>query len=254
VVIALIDDSDDWTRLLAGDATGSGDLVERYGVLLTDGTPLVLGQLGQSLDGFIASRTGDARFVTGAEDRQHLHRLRALVDAVIVGVSTVVSDDCQLTVRDVDGTNPTRVVLDPSARAPRGSRVFIDSQAPTLWLVAEDVPAPQPPSSHVEVVRLPRSVAEHQGFAPCEVVALLARRGLSRVLVEGGGVTVSRFVEANAIDRLWVTTAPFLIGNGVPGLRFEGSDRLADALRVPSRRFILGEDVVLELDLRNEAG
>ena len=80
--------------------------------------PLVLAQLGQSLDGFIASRTGHAEFVTGPEDREHLHRLRALVDAVVVGVGTVAADDCRLTVRAVPGPHPTRVVLDPSARAP----------------------------------------------------------------------------------------------------------------------------------------
>lgn len=250
MVFAVVDDGDDWTRLLAGDLSGGGDLVEWYGVLVGTDAPLVLAQLGQSVDGFIASRTGDARFVTGAEDRRHLHRLRALVDAVVVGVSTVVADDCQLTVRDVPGPNPTRVVLDPVARAPRDARVFTDPTAPTLWLVAEDVSAPQPPAPHVAVIRLPRSVAEHKAFAPAEVLAALAGCGLARVLIEGGGVTVSRFVAANAIDRLWVTTAPLLIGNGVPGLRFEGSDRLADALRAPSRRFILGEDVVLELDLR----
>ena len=237
MAIAVIDDGDDWTRLLAGDASGTGDLVEQYGVLVDAGPSLVLGQLGQSVDGFIASRTGDARFVTGVEDRRHLHRLRALVDVVVVGVSTVIADDCQLTVRDVPGDDPTRVVLDPMARAPRDARVFIDPVSPTLWFVADDIPAPTPPSVHVEVVRLRRSAVEEKGFAPAEVLAALAARGLDRVLIEGGGVTVSRFVAANAIDRLWVTTAPLLIGNGVPGLRFEGADRLADALRAPSRRF-----------------
>jgi 3,4-dihydroxy 2-butanone 4-phosphate synthase/GTP cyclohydrolase II len=82
-----------------------------------------------------------------------------------------------------------------------------------------------------------------------DVLAALAERGLGRVLVEGGGVTVSRFVAAGALDRLFVTTAPLLVGDGVPGLRFDGHDRLADALRAPARRFALGDDLCVELDL-----
>lgn len=243
------DSAEGWVRLLAGDASGDDPLTQRYGALVAAGSPLVIAQLGQSLDGFIASRTGDAHFVTGPQDRRHLQRLRALVDAVVVGVTTVVADDCRLTVRDVAGPQPTRVVLDPTARAPRRARVFADGQGPTLWLVATDTPEVSPPADQVSVVRLARAAAG-SGFAPAEVVRALAARGLGRVLVEGGGVTVSRFVAAGVIDRLWVTTAPVLVGDGVPGLRFPGRDSLADALRGPTRRFQLGEDLCVELDLR----
>ncbi len=221
-------------------------LVERYAPILADGGRLVLAQLGQSLDGFIAARTGDAVFVTGEADREHLHRLRALVDAVVVGISTVVADDCQLTVRAVQGRSPVRVVLDPTARAPRTARVLNDGAAPTLWCVASQVPLPEPAAAHVDVVPLPMTDGH---FPPQMVLDALADRGLRRVLVEGGGMTVSSFLAANAIDRLYITTAPLLIGDGVPGLRFAGADRLSDALRAPTRRFDFGDDVCIELDL-----
>lgn len=237
-----------WSELLAGRVPLSGDLAERYGPLVAAGPALVLAQLGQSLDGFIATRTGDAHFVTGEEDRTHLHRLRALVDAVVVGVRTVIADDCMLTVRAVSGSSPTRVLLDPGCRAPRDAHVLQVDDAPTLWLVADDGPVPDAPAPHVEVLPLPCTDPD-RGFAPKQVVAALAERGLGRVLVEGGGVTVSRFLGAGVLDRLLVTTAPLLVGDGVPGLRFEGHDRLADALRAPSRRFPLGDDVCVELDL-----
>ena len=103
-------------------------------------------------------------------------------------------------------------------------------------------------ADHVEVVRLPRYGADG-GFATWDVLAALASRGLGRVLVEGGGVTVSRFLAEGSLDRLFVTTAPLLVGDGVPGLRFEGRDKLADALRAPARRFMLGADSCVELDL-----
>jgi len=237
-----------WSELVAGRVPAAGELAERYGPLVAAGPRLVLAQLGQSLDGFIASRTGDACFVTGSADRAHLHCLRALVDAVVVGVGTVTSDDCRLTVRAVAGPNPVRVILDPQARAPRDAHVLAVADAPTLWVLADDVADVTPPSPHVEVLRLaPRG--RGGTFAPADVLAALAGRDLGRVLVEGGGVTVSRFLQAGVLDRLLVTTAPLLVGDGVPGLRFDGRDRLADALRVPSRRFLLGDDVCVELDL-----
>jgi riboflavin-specific deaminase-like protein len=239
--------AEEWSALLAGRVPGSGDLSAMYGPLVSAGPRLAVAQLGQSLDGFIASRTGDACFVTGEEDRIHLHRLRALVDAVVVGVGTVITDDCRLTVRAVPGKHPVRVVLDPDGRAPRHAQVFT-SEASAVWFVADDQAAPEPPAADVDVVALPRD-GKRRGFAPVAVLAALAERGLGRVLVEGGGVTVSRFLTAGVLDRLMVTTAPVLIGDGVPGLRFDGRDRLADALRAPSRRFVLGEDTCVELDL-----
>jgi GTP cyclohydrolase II len=242
---------DEWSELLAGRVPAAGELTARYGPLVAAGARLVLAQLGQSLDGFIASRTGDACFVTGAADRAHLHRMRALVDAVVVGVGTVAADDCRLTVRAVPGPNPVRVLLDPRGRAPRDAHVLTVDDAPTLWVVSDQAAVPPVPRPHVELLPLP--VDEHGRFTPRQLLAALAAQGLGRVLVEGGGVTVSHFLEAGVLDRLLLTTAPFLVGDGVPGLRFSGTDRLADALRAPFRRFLLDDDVCVELDLAASA-
>jgi 3,4-dihydroxy 2-butanone 4-phosphate synthase/GTP cyclohydrolase II len=232
-------------------------LLERYAPLAT-GRPLVIAQVAQSLDGFTAARTGDAHYVSGAQDREHLHRLRALVDAVVVGVSTVVADDPQLTVRACPGPHPVRVVLDPRARAPLGARVFTDAAAPVLWCTsserAEAAAEGVAGRSHVQVVGIDVSPVVPAGALErsrvvTTVLRALSDRGLDRVLVEGGATTVSAFLAAGALDRLWVTTAPVLVGDGVPGLRFDGADLMADALRAPSRRFVLGDDVAVELDL-----
>lgn len=220
------------------------NLVLRYGTLVEAGPRFVIGQLGQSLDGFIASRTGDACFVTGEPDREHLHRLRALVDAVIVGAGTVQADDCQLTVRAVNGSDPVRVVVDPHARIPVKSAVLTDPRSRTLWLVGPEAALPDRVSSHVEVHRF----AREQDFEPLAIVEFLAGLGLGRILVEGGGLTVSRFLRAGALDRLYLTTAPLLVGDGVPGIRFDGTDELSGALSAPVRRFVLGDDICTELD------
>ncbi|MFK5633467.1 GTP cyclohydrolase II [Ornithinimicrobium sp. LYQ103] len=235
----------EWHLLLAGTVPTAGVLAERYGDLVRPGGPAVVAQLGQSLDGFIASRTGDARFVTGEEDREHLHRLRALVDAVVVGATTAAADDARLTVRAVAGQHPVRVVLDPRGVLPADATMLVDGTAPTVWVVGPSVPVPEHLAPHVEVVVWP----EEGAMEPVAVLALLRDRGLGRVLVEGGGRLVSAFVRAGVVDRLYLTTAPLLIGDGVPGLRVAGADRLDDALRPPVRRWVLGEDVVTEFDL-----
>ncbi len=232
-----------WADGASAEAQGLADL---YLPLCLAGPDLTFAQLGQSLDGFIATRTGDADFVTGEEDRRHLHRLRALADAVVVGAGTAVADNPRLTVRACAGTNPVRVVVDPHGRVPLECDVFTDGSAPTLWVVGADSDPGEIVPDGVEVLTLPGIDA----FAPRRLVRTLAERGLGRVLIEGGGVTVSRFLHEDALHRLYVTVAPVLIGDGVPGLRFDGTTVMKDALRPPVRRVFLGEDTLFELDLR----
>lgn len=204
----------------------------------------VVAQLAHSADGFIATRTGDAVFVSGELDRRHLHYLRATVGAVLVGAGTVVADNPQLTVRAVEGPNPVRVVLDPHARIPADSTVLCSGDAPTLWLVGSDTTVRVPLADHVRLVRLP--VAAGQRVDPHTVVALVRQHVAGSILVEGGGHTVSEFFTAGALDRLFLTQAPVLIGDGVPGLRFEGTTTMAHALRYPFRRYSFGQDVCTE--------
>ena len=219
---------------------------EVYDSLAELGPQFVIAQMGQSADGFIATRTGDSAGLTGSEDHRHLHRLRSLVDAVVVGAATVLADDCRLTVRLVPGVNPTRVVADPQARVAPTASVLADAEAPTLWLVGASAPEGLTAGSHVEIVRL----SGEGPFDPAEIVDVLARRGLGRVLVEGGGRLVSAFLAAGQLDRLFVTIAPLLLGDGVPGVRLPGSDALADAVRPRPRSFRLGDDLCFELNLR----
>lgn len=220
-------------------------LADRYLPLCLAGPRLVCAQLGQSLDGFIATRTGDADYVTGEEDRRHLHRLRALTDAVVVGAGTVVADDPRLTVRACAGAHPVRVVLDPHGRVPPSRGVFTDGAAPTLWVVGAEYARGRSAPHGVELLVLP----DREAFAPRRLVESLAGRGLGRLLVEGGGVTVSRFLRDRSLHRLYVTVAPVLLGDGVPGLRFTGPTAMRDALRPPVRRTALGADTLFELDL-----
>jgi len=213
-----------------------------------DAPPWVVAQLGQSLDGCIATRGGDSCFVTGDENLDHLHRLRALCDAVIVGAGTVAADDPRLTTRRVPGPHPTRVVLDPAGRAPPTARVFHDGAAPTLWLCdARHVPAFEGQARVIGVPGLRRDDGTPDAHA---AIAALHALGLRLLFVEGGGATVSCFMQQGALDRLHLAVAPVLIGNGRRGLSLPAFPTMADCLRPPSRTLRLGEDVLWDLALR----
>ena len=208
--------------------------------------PWVVGQLGQSLDGRIATVSGHSHYINGPEDLRRLHHVRALADAVVVGAGTVAADDPQLTVRRAEGANPVRVVLDPVARLDPGARVFRDGHAPTVHVVAEGVEVDGPTSEDVTLLRL---ATVEGSFDPHEVVARLAERGLGRVLVEGGGLTVSRFLEAGALHRLHVSVAPLLLGSGRPSITLPEVETLDQAVRPPVRHVRLGDDLVFDLEL-----
>lgn len=231
------------------------DLLELFLPWVATAAPVAIAQIGQSLDGRIATASGASHYINGDQARTHLHRLRALVDAVVVGVGTVNADDPQLTVRHVAGRNPVRVVLDPRGRANPSARLFGDGLAPTVHLVAaglgaaESATAADPSGAGVAVERVELALGG-TGFEPARVLAWLARRGWRRVLVEGGGVTVSRFLQAGVLDRLHVLVAPLLIGAGPAGLMLPPIDRLDEAIRPPCRHFGCGDDVVFDLALR----
>lgn len=230
---------------------GARDLLE---LLLPVRLPsaLVVGQMGQSLDGRIATESGHSHFVTGEEDLTRLHRLRALVDAVVVGAGTVASDDPRLTVRRVEGANPVRVVLDPWARLPSDRRVFRDGAAPTLLVTGPEAEWTKE-GSGIEHLPLPWQNGGVDGgrLDPRSVIAALRARGLSKVLVEGGGITVSGFLEAQVLDRLHMTVAPILMGSGRSSITLPTIARMEEAIRPLSVQTIrLGDDLLFDLTLR----
>jgi diaminohydroxyphosphoribosylaminopyrimidine deaminase/5-amino-6-(5-phosphoribosylamino)uracil reductase len=216
--------------------------------------PWVIGQLGQSLDGFVATHDGDSYYVTGPQNLAHLHRLRALCDAVLVGAGTVAADDPQLTTRRVSGEHPVRVVIDPALRVARGARVLRDAQAPTLQVHDAAQAAPQAdPGVAAERLAVAGLTGADGALDTGALVAALHARGLALLFVEGGGTTVSRFIAQGHLDRLHLAIAPVLIGHGRRGLQLPGAARMADCLRPAARLVRLGDDMLWDLDLRRAA-
>jgi diaminohydroxyphosphoribosylaminopyrimidine deaminase/5-amino-6-(5-phosphoribosylamino)uracil reductase len=214
----------------------------------TEANPITVGHLGQSLDGFIATHSGESQYVTGEENILHLHRMRALCDAVIVGAGTVAADDPQLTTRYVEGPSPLRVVLDPTRRLAEHYKVFTDDSAETLYVCARSLA--REGETHVgRATIVTVDGGPEDGVEVGEVLRELRARGCHRIFVEGGGVTVSMFLEANLLDRLQITVAPLLIGDGRPAIRLPPRTALSDCHRPRYRVFRMGADVLFDCEI-----
>ncbi|MDE0392295.1 MAG: bifunctional diaminohydroxyphosphoribosylaminopyrimidine deaminase/5-amino-6-(5-phosphoribosylamino)uracil reductase RibD [Rhodospirillales bacterium] len=215
------------------------------------GRPLVTLKLASTLDGRIATHTGDSRWITGAQARARAHLLRACHDAVMVGAASALADDPALTCRlpGMEDTSPVRVVIDGGARLPAGHALIASAGEQPTWIVStealgRDGRHAEWGEAGVEVIEV---AAEADG-RPALAAALeaLAGRGITRVLVEGGGRLAASLLGAGLVDRIEWFRAPGAIGgDGVPALAALGIDRADDMPRlVRIASTPVGEDVL----------
>ncbi len=208
--------------------------------------PFVVAQLGQSLDGRIATVSGDSHYINGPAALDHLHRLRSCVDAVVVGIGTIIADDPQLTVRRVDGPQPVRVIIDPKGRLPGSARCLATGESKCLVVTGSEASVPK--GAEGLVIKPSASRIE-----PGDVVEALFKRGLKRILLEGGGITISHFIAAGMVDRMHVLVAPLLLGSGIPGLSLPPIGSVGKAIRPETSVHVLdGGDVLFDCDLRHQ--
>jgi len=205
---------------------------------------VVVGQIGQSLDGRVATETGHSHYINGPAGLAHLHRLRALVDAVVIGVGTALADDPQLTVRRVTGPQPARVVIDARGRLSAGAKMLAKDGVRRLVVTGAGTKPPLP--SDIEIVGIPKTDGQ---IAPAAILSALAERGLRRVLIEGGADTVSRFLAAKCLDRLHIMVAPIILGSGRASFSLPPIARVDEALLMPVSVHRLDDEVLFDCDL-----
>ncbi len=220
-------------------------LNEAYTKHVTTGLPFVIAKCGMSLDGKIATRTGDSKWVTGEASRQMVHRLRNEVDAIMVGSRTVMIDNPALTTRIVNhtGKDPVRIILDEGGYLDESARVFQHESAAPTWVV---LPDDGEFAEADQTLHIPRG---REGVDIELLMRQLGERGLMSVLIEGGGTTHASAFEAGVVDKILFFIAPKIIGgrDAITAVEGEGAEKMCDAVLLERMRAIpVGEDILIE--------
>lgn len=215
--------------------------------------PHVVLKYAQSMDGRIATATGDSRWISGEEERALSHAMRSHCDAIMVGVGTVVNDDPQLTVRLVPGPSPTRVIVDSLLRSPLTSRVF-DSAAPTVVFTSERAPQERRDELRARDVSVHVVPSGPFGIEMRSLLATLLRLGISSLLVEGGQRIITSLLRARCVDRVVVALAPLILGHGIEAVGELDIGRVTEGMKLTNRALtVVGNDVVVGLDVAYSA-
>ena len=197
--------------------------------------PFVAMKTAMSLDGKIATCTGESQWITNSSSRRRVHELRDIYDAILVGINTVLKDDPSLTTRleAYDGRNPVRVVLDSSCRIPFDSKLVSDEKSPLIVAVTEEAPCDRVNALRAKGVRI-ISCGNGPRVDIDILLSELGRMNITSLFVEGGGMVNNAFLKAGAVDRVYAFIAPMLIGgqNALTPVEGDGFARLSDAVRL----------------------
>jgi GTP cyclohydrolase II len=214
--------------------------------------PVVVVKYAQTLDGRIATTSGDARWISGAPERRISHALRAASDAVMVGIGTVLCDDPQLTVRMVPGASPMRVVLDSTLRIPPDAQLLQPDAGTTVITTARSSPARRS-ELRDRGVTVHVVAGDERGVDIRAGLAALRTSGVEVVLVEGGSGVITSLLRARCVDRVVVAVAPLIIGEGTAAVADLGTNLVADAIRLSNRSIVpIGDDVLLAWDVATD--
>src|SRR5204862_1533301 len=212
------------------DVSPPADIAALLGTVRpTQTNPYVVVKYAQTLDGRIATSSGDSRWISGEEERRVSHALRASCDAVVVGVGTILTDDPQLTVRMVPGASPIRVVLDSTLRIPDCSRLLVDDAATTI-VTTDSSPVERRDEIRGKGVSVLVVPSGPVGVDPAAALEALRRSGIRSLLVEGGARVITSFLSLGLADRLIVGIAPRVLGSGTDAVSDLGVREVSNSL------------------------
>jgi diaminohydroxyphosphoribosylaminopyrimidine deaminase/5-amino-6-(5-phosphoribosylamino)uracil reductase len=229
------------------------EIVEAYMKFITTGRPFVTAKFAASLDGKIATRSGDSRWVSSEESRKYVHYLRYINDAIMAGANTILMDDPQLTTRCCGGRGgtakkqPLRIIIDGMGRIPPTVRLFAEPGS-TLLVRGREVKSPEKTAFDKVNVELLELSAEEGIVDPAALMKALGEREITSVLVEGGGILLGSLFDRGLVDKVIAFIAPIIIGGAEArtAVAGRGVDRIADVLRLKRVRVeTIGEDLMV---------
>jgi riboflavin-specific deaminase-like protein len=214
-----------------------------------DDRPYVVLKYAQTLDGRIATSTGDSKWISSSQERHVSHGLRAHCDAILVGAGTVMRDDPQLTVRLVPGSSPTRVVVDSTLRLPEHSRV-LDNEAPTIVITTDRSDESRRASLRERGVSVRVVPSDERGVHLPYALNVLREAGIISLLVEGGARVITSFLGHKVVDRMIVSIASKILGRGTEAVGDLGITRIGNGVVLANRSVHLaGEDLLIAADV-----
>ena len=197
-----------------------------------------IGQIGQSLDGKIALLNGNSHYINDKNSISYLHSLRSICDAVVVGVNTIRKDDPLLTTRAIKGSNPQRIIIDPSLKLTNKYQVFKDGM-PNIIFTHSKI---NKKFNNTQIYKLPeRNFTNliHQN---------INRLGYKLVLVEGGSKTISKFLENKLLNIMQFIIAPTIIGSGINSINIEPISNLKNVIRTKNNIYKFGKEIIVSLE------
>jgi len=231
------------------------DLNEAYVKHRTTGLPFVTAKWAMTLDGRIATRSGESRWISGDASRALVHERRARHDAILVGIGTVLRDDPALTARIPGARHPRRIILDSRLRIPASARVLARDGTPVIVATTERASPAAREALEARGVEVLVAAGPEGRVDLGTVLKELGRREILSVLVEGGGTVHGAFMDAGLVDKLLIFVAPLIVGGPAPGpVGGAGVEALARAWRLT--RMVVqpaGEDIVIEGYVRRDA-
>ena len=229
-------------------------LNEAYFKYMTTGVPLVTVKFAQTLDGRIATSTGNSQWISSPASQRMAHKLRTLNDAIMVGVGTILNDNPQLTVRLVRGRNPTRIILDSKLRIPLEAKVLTHQEsAPTIIVTTSSADVERLAALRQMGIEVLVAREDERGEVDLgHLLEMLGQWGISSVLVEGGAETITSLLRLNLVDRLVIIVAPKIMGKGIEAVGELNITDVSQTLKLSfGRTYRMGEDLVIEARLES---
>ena len=209
--------------------------------LLIKNKKIFFGQIGQSVDGKIALNNGNSHYINEKESIMYLHCLRSICDAVLVGVNTIIKDNPLLTTRKITGSNPIRVIIDPSLKLTNKYKIFKDNNTNIIFTNVSN----KKKLNNSVIIVLPK-----KNFT-INIYKYLKRMSFNNILVEGGPTTLSKFIDLKLLDIMQFIISPTLLGSGIDSLKLKPITKLKNAIRVKNTISKLGKEIIVTLDFNS---